>query len=290
MEKNEKSTFSKKATVDDIIAKKNKKKIIMLTCYDSSFAQIIEEAGIDVILVGDSLANVVLGMAKTKDITFEEMFNHTKAVASSVKNALVVADMPYVSYQRNRNKALYYAKKFLQEAGADAVKIEWFRYCPQVTRRLVKNKIPVMGHIGLTPQRVDELGGFRVQGKDAKTAFTLIREAKILQDLGIFSIVLECVPAQVAKIITESLKIPTIGIGAGVFCDGQILVLYDILGLYKNITPKFVRVYSDLYHKILEGLHKFSVDVENSKFPLDKESFHMREEEFKKLKKLLKDV
>ncbi|MCM8826220.1 MAG: 3-methyl-2-oxobutanoate hydroxymethyltransferase [Candidatus Omnitrophica bacterium] len=283
----EKESISSKITVKNIISKKNKEKITMLTCYDTSFAQIIDEAGVDIILVGDSMANVVLGMERTKDISFKEMFNHTQAVRRGVKRALVVADMPYVSYQKNKKKAIYFAKRFLEEAGADAVKIEWFDGCQEIGLQFAQNSIPFIGHIGLTPQTVDKLGGFRVQGRDYQRAHKLIEQAKLFQDWGSFSLVLECIPAQLAKLITDKLFIPTIGIGAGPYCDGQVLVLYDLLGLYRIFKPKFVRVYVDLSQVILDTVKKFVVDVREARFPLKEESFLMKEEELNKLKEVI---
>ncbi len=280
--------FSNKVTPLDIINKKGKDKITMLTCYDTSFASILDEAGVDIILVGDSLANVVLGMDTTKDISFREMFNHTRAVRKAVKRALVVADMPYKSYQINRRKALYYAEKFIKEAGADAVKLEWFFYCREITRLLVRHKISVMGHIGLTPQTADKLGGFLVQGKNAEKALMLIEEAKALEKAGVFSMVIECVPAKVSKVITETIKIPTIGIGAGSGCDGQVLVLYDLLGLYNKLSPRFVRKFVDLSSLINKAVREFISKVKKNQFPLPQESFSIKEEEFKNFLKLLK--
>lgn len=262
-----------KLNVNDIVSKKSRgEKITMLTCYDYSFAVILDEAGVDILLVGDSLANVVLGMKDTNKISFSEMLSHTKAVSAGVKSSLVVADMPYVSYQRNPARSLDYAKRFIR-AGADAVKVEWFDKCRYVANKLIKNKIPVMGHIGLTPQTVDLLGGFKVQGRDKEAAARLIEQAKLLQDCGIFSLVLECVPLELAKKITEQIKIPTIGIGAGKYCDGQVLVSYDLFGLYKRIRPKFVRAYCDLSQDIKNGILQFTKDVKGGLFPGDAESF-----------------
>ncbi|MCM8773937.1 MAG: 3-methyl-2-oxobutanoate hydroxymethyltransferase [Candidatus Omnitrophica bacterium] len=286
MEREKESIFSK-ITIKDILTKKHKEKITMLTCYDTSFAQIIDEAGVDIILVGDSMANVVLGIKRTKDISFKEMFNHTQAVRRGVKRALVVADMPYVSYQKNKKKAIYFAKKFLEEAGADAVKIEWFDGCQEIGLQFAQNRIPLMGHIGLTPQSVDKLGGFSVQGRDYQRAHELIEQAKLFQDWGSFSLVLECIPSQLSKLITDKLSIPTIGIGAGPSCDGQVIVLYDLLGLYRIFKPKFVRVYVDLSQIILDAVKKFILDVKEARFPLKEESFLMKEEELSKLKEII---
>ncbi len=284
------STFSKdsRIKVEDIIArKKNGEKITMLTCYDFSFANIIDSTGVDMVLVGDSLANVVLGMDKTKDISFSEMLNHTKAVSQGVRQAMVIADMPYVTYQKNRKKALYFAKKFIEEGGADGVKLEWFPFCPEVVEILIKNGVPVMGHIGLTPQTADKLGGYRVQGKDVERAYSLIKQAEVLAARGVFSIVIECVPSRLAGLITERLPIPTIGIGAGKLCDGQVLVLYDLLGIYPGKMPKFVRRYADLSIHSKRAVTSFISDVKNGKFPASDESFHMKDEEFEKLRRIV---
>ena len=261
-----------KVSIRDITKSKGRVKITMLTCYDYSFAKILDDSGIDIILVGDSLANVVLGMEETRKLSLVEMLNHTRAVAKGSKRALVVADMPYVAYQRNPKKCVDYASKFIN-CGSGAVKVEWFKDCPYVVKKLIKNKIPVMGHIGLTPQTAHLLGGYKVQGKDEQGALNLIKQAKILQDLGVFSLVLECIPYLLAKRITKSLKIPTIGIGAGKYCDGQVLVTYDLLGLYKEKKPKFVRVYKDLSQDIIKTTKLFIKDVKKGKFPTKAESF-----------------
>lgn len=268
-----------KITVSNICEKKNNEKISMLTCYDYSFAKILDEAGIDIVLVGDSLANVVLGMDETRKVSFTEMVNHTKAVAGAIERSLVVADMPYVSYQKDPSKCVYYAEKFIA-AGADAVKVEWFDKCEYVVEKLIGQKIPVMGHIGLTPQTAHLLGGYKVQGKDKTAALNLVKQAKILQELGVFSLVLECIPFQLAKFITGQLKIPTIGIGAGKYCDGQVLVLYDLLGLYKKVRPKFVRVYRDFFFETKNVTARFISDVRDGNFPNQDESFSMKKEEW----------
>jgi len=261
-----------KISVKDIRKRKGRAKIVMLTCYDYSFAKILDASGIDIILVGDSLANVVLGIKETRRLALSEMLNHTQAVARGSKRALVVADMPYVAYQRKPEKCVDYASKFISR-GAEAVKVEWFGDCQYVVKKLIKNKIPVMGHIGLTPQTAHLLGGYKVQGKDEQGALNLIKQAKLLQDLGVFSLVLECIPYLLAKRITKSLKIPTIGIGAGKYCDGQVLVSYDFLGLYKEKKPKFVRVYKDLSRDIAKATSHFINDVRRGKFPAKSESF-----------------
>ena len=267
----------KKIKIKDILKKKNKEKITVLTGYDYSFAKILDQAGIDIILVGDSMANVALGMKEIRNIPLAEMFNHTAAVARGVTHSLIVADMPYKAYQKDPAKCLYNAKKFIK-AGADAVKIEWFSKAEYVIKRLIKNKIPVMGHIGLTPQTAHLLGGYKVQGRDQARAEQLIEQAKTLQNLGVFSIVFECIPYQLSSRITKTLKIPTIGIGAGKYCDGQVLVLYDFLGLYKAKKLKFTRVYCDLSSQIQTATAKYIRDVRLGRFPSKKESFSLKRE------------
>ncbi|MCB9757235.1 MAG: 3-methyl-2-oxobutanoate hydroxymethyltransferase, partial [Candidatus Omnitrophica bacterium] len=214
-------------------------KLTMLTAYDFPMAALIDECGIDIVLVGDSLANVVLGLPSTKDVGISEMLHHAKAVRRAVKNALLLGDMPFSAYQVHPQNAVKNARRFILEAGCDAVKLEWFADCLAVTEKLVKNKIAVMGHVGLTPQTADQLGGFKVQGKDALSAKKIIEQAKNLESAGCFSLVLECVPDQLAAEITRILKIPTIGIGAGLHCDGQVLVTHDLLGMFSQFHPKF---------------------------------------------------
>lgn len=269
----------RRVTVPDILKRKGRRKLAMLTCYDFAFAQVLDSADLDMILVGDSMANVVLGMDETRTISFAEMLNHTQAVARAVKRALVIADMPYVSYQKNPAKCVDYAQKFIR-AGAQAVKIEWFDKCLEAAKKLIKRKIPVMGHIGLTPQTAHLLGGYKVQGRTKDAAAVLLAQAKSLQALGVFCIVLECVPAQVSRLITQTLKIPTIGIGAGKHCDGQVLVLYDMLGLYKRITPRFVRTYADLAGQARQAVMAYSAEVRSGDFPTAKESYFMEQDQW----------
>lgn len=266
----------------------------MLTCYDFSFSSLIDDTGLDIILVGDSLANVILGLDKTRTLSIKEMLNHTQAVAAGAKNSLVVTDMPYASYQKDPVKALYYTNKFLG-AGADAVKVEWFTKrggvdCAQVVKRLVKKDIAVMGHIGLTPQTAHLLGGYKVQGRDKKSALNLIRQAKALEDAGVFSIVLECIPKELAQLITQKVKVPTIGIGAGKYCDGQVLVLYDVLGLYSKIRPKFVKVYKDLGAQTKEAVKEFIAEVKSCGFPADEQSFSIKPDVWAELTRDLKNL
>jgi 3-methyl-2-oxobutanoate hydroxymethyltransferase len=273
-----------KITVKDILDKKQKhQKITMLTAYDFPLASLIDRAGIDIILVGDSVANVVLGLESTTQVGMTEMIHHSKAVVRGVKSALVVGDMPYESYQINPSESVKNARRFIDEAGCDAVKLEWFDKCLEVTEAIIKAGIGVMGHIGLTPQTADKLGGFKVQGKDAETANRLIQQAKDLERLGCFSIVLECVPDKIAEIITKKLSIPTIGIGAGVHCDGQVLVTHDLLSLFERFKPKFVKQYVNLSSEIQKAIKEYKNDVIEGKFPAREHSFTIKEEEFKKL-------
>ncbi|NQT95106.1 MAG: 3-methyl-2-oxobutanoate hydroxymethyltransferase [Candidatus Omnitrophica bacterium] len=273
-----------KVTIESLLDKKKARRpITMLTAYDFPSASIMDKAGLDIVLVGDSLANVVLGLESTRSVGTDEMLTFTKAVRRGVKEALVVGDMPYESYQVNIEDSLKNAKRFIDEAGCDAVKLEWFKEAPAVTKKLINEGIQVMGHIGLTPQTADKLGGFKVQGKDADTATKLIEEALLLEKLGVFSIVLECIPDTLAGIITEKLAIPTIGIGAGPGCDGQVLVLHDILGLSGEFRPKFVKQYTDLSGQMRKAIEQYKSEVESRLFPAKEHSYTMEEEEAKKL-------
>ena len=273
----------KKITVQEILSLKGRRKITMLTAYDYPLASLVDEAGIDMILVGDSLANVVLGLDSTTEVGMQEMLHHAKAVTRAVKHALVVGDMPYDSYQVNPEESVKNAQRFIDEAKCYAVKLEWFDKCLEVTERIIKAGIPVMGHIGLTPQTADKLGGFKVQGKDAEAAQRLIEQAIALEKKGCFSLVLECVPDKIAEIITKKIKIPTIGIGAGRYCDGQVLVIHDMLGLFQRYTPKFVKKYINLSPMIAQAIEEYKNEVMQSKFPDAEHSFTIKEEEFKKL-------
>jgi len=273
----------KKVTVADILAMKGKRKITMLTAYDYPMAALEDKAGIDMILVGDSLANVVLGLKSTTEVGMAEMLHHAKAVTRAVSRAIVVGDMPYDSYQVNPEDCVKNARRFIDEAKCDCVKLEWFDRCLEVTEKIIKAGIPVVGHIGLTPQTADKLGGFKVQGKDAEAAKRLIQQAEELTKLGCFAIVLECVPDKIAQMITEKIKIPTIGIGAGKYTDGQVLVIHDALGLFDRYTPKFVKKYINLSPMILSALEEYKNDVVEGRFPAPEHSFSIKEEELKKL-------
>ncbi|OPX84461.1 MAG: 3-methyl-2-oxobutanoate hydroxymethyltransferase [Pelotomaculum sp. PtaB.Bin104] len=275
---------SDKITTTTIKQKKvDGKPITMLTAYDYPMAKIVDESGIDMILVGDSLGNVVLGYESTIPVTMEDMIHHTKAVCRGVSRAMVVADMPFLSCHISKEEAVRNAGRLLQEAGAQAVKLEGGREVAKAVRKIVQAGIPVMGHLGLTPQSIHQLGGFKVQGKDERVAKKLIDDAKALEEAGVFSITLELVPTPLAKLITESSSVPIIGIGAGPYCDGQVLVLHDILGLYPRFTPKFVKQYANLHDQMAMALTKYKEEVEARTFPDEEHCFGMSEEVLEKL-------
>lgn len=248
-------------------------KITMVTAYDYPTALLVERAGLEMILVGDSLAMVVLGLKDTIPVTTEEMLHHTKMVTRAVENTFVVADLPFMSYNISREEAIRNAGRFVKEGGAEAVKLEGGENMAPVVAEIVKAGISVMAHIGLTPQTATQLGGFRVQGKNAAAAEQLIRDAEALAAAGAFSIVLECVPASLGKEITSRLPIPTIGIGAGPDCDGQVLVFHDLVGLFERFTPKFVKQYADLKKEILAALTAYREDVKTGRFPAEEHCF-----------------
>ena len=271
-------------TAADILNKKRSgQKMTMLTAYDHPTAMLLDQSGIDVILVGDSLANVVLGLESTTQVGMIEMLHHCKAVSRAVKKALVLGDMPFEAYQIDPQKSVANATLFIQEAGCGAVKLEWFDACAEVAASIVKAGIPVMGHVGLTPQTVTSREGMKVQGKDAIAAKRIIAQAQSLQDAGCFAIVLECVPLELAAIITEKLSIPTFGIGAGKYCDGQVLVSHDVLGLSLKFSPKFSKKYVDLAPLMRDAFRTFKEEVVSGSFPDDAHSFHMPPEELKNL-------
>jgi len=265
--------MSRKSVNDIRSRKKQGQKITMLTAYDYPLASLVDEAGIDIILVGDSLANVVLGLDSTTEIGMAEMIHHCKAVNRATKRALLVGDMPFESYQKDTGLAVENARRFIDEAGCNAIKLEWFDQCLEVAEQIVKAGIAVMGHVGLTPQTAEQLGGFKVQGKDADSARKIIDRAKALEERGCFSIVLECIPKQIAQIITKELNIPTIGIGAGVNCDGQVLVTHDLLGLVSRHKPKFIKNYVNLNEGILTGIKEFKKEVDEGRFPGPEHSY-----------------
>lgn len=263
-----------KITIDALQKKKAKKeKITMLTAYDYCFAHILDESGIDAILVGDSVAMVVQGLENTLPVTMDEMVYHVKMVSRAAKRALVIADMPYLSYQVSREDAVRNAGRFIKEAGAQAVKIEGGREVADKIEAMTMAEIPVIGHIGLTPQAILRMGGFKVQGKTEEAQKILLEDAQILQKAGVIALILEAIPAELGKKITESLQIPTIGIGAGPECDGQVLVIHDVLGLFERFVPKFVKRYANLKEEILKAVRTFKVEVEKGIFPGKEHSF-----------------
>ena len=275
----------KKVTIPDLQNKKREgKKITMLTAYDYPMARLVDDAGIDMVLVGDSLGMVVLGYESTVPVTMDEMIHHSKAVRRGTKYAFLVGDMPFMSYQVSKEEAVRNAGRFMKEAGCDAVKLEGADEVLDATIAIINAGIPVLGHIGLTPQTISKLGGFKIQGKTAKAAKNFIEQALKLERAGCFGIVLECVPDLVAKLITEKLSIPTISCGGGVYCDGQVLVTNDMVGLFDRFVPKFVKQYIKLSPLILDAFKKYKDDVERKVFPDKEHSFTIKEEELKKIK------
>jgi 3-methyl-2-oxobutanoate hydroxymethyltransferase len=255
-----------------------KRKIVCLTAYDYPTARLVDDAGVDVVLVGDSLGMVVLGYENTLPLTMEEMLHHTRAVRRGVRKALLVADMPYGSFHVDKSEAVRNAVRFVKEAGAEAVKIEGGERRMDLIAQLVEAEISVMGHIGLTPQSMHAFGGFRVQGKSVEAAEQLLRDARAVEAAGAFSVVVESVPRELAARITSELRIPTIGIGAGPECDGQILVLHDMIGLSVGHTPKFARRYASVGEAIHNAVGAYADDVREGRFPADEESYHLSSE------------
>ncbi|HHU69381.1 MAG TPA: 3-methyl-2-oxobutanoate hydroxymethyltransferase [Thermoanaerobacterales bacterium] len=259
-------------------AKINNEKLSMVTAYDYSMAKLVDEGGIDGILVGDSLGMVTLGYENTLAVTIDDMIHHTKAVSRGANNALVVADMPFLSYHISIEESIKNAGRLIKEGDAHAVKLEGGRDVIDKVEGIVKAQIPVMGHIGLTPQSINMFGGFKVQGKTIEQIQNLIDDAKCLEEAGVFAIVLECIPEKISKIITESVSIPTIGIGAGKYCNGQILVINDMLGMYSDFTPKFVKQYKNLKEDINEAINNYIKDIKTGAFPEEKHSFKIDEQ------------
>lgn len=254
-------------------SKEQNGKIAMITAYDYSMAKLADSCDIDGILVGDSLGMVCLGYKDTLSVTMEDMVHHTKAVSRGVQNALLIADMPFMSYHASLYDAVKNAGRLVQEANAEAVKLEGGASVVRQVRSIVKAQIPVMGHLGLTPQSVNMFGGFKVQGRQLEAARQIIDDAKRLEDAGAFSITLECVPAALSQKITEAVSIPTIGIGAGLHCDGQVLVYHDVLGMFSDFRPKFVKVYKNAGETIKEGIKMYVDEVRNGSFPGNEHSF-----------------
>lgn len=267
----------KSLSVPLIKEKKGKEKIVMVTAYDYPSAKICDEAGVDIVLVGDSLGMVVQGNEDTLSVTLSEMLYHTKMVSKGVKRALVVSDMPFLSYHTGIKDAIRNCGRCIKEGKAQAVKIEGGKKRSELIKRLVESEIPVMGHIGLTPQSIHKLGGFKVQGKDKTSIDKLIEDAGYLEEANVFSIVLECMPSEIAQIITKSVKVPTIGIGAGPHCDGQVLVFHDLLGFSDTPLPRYVKKYKNLREEIFSGISSFASDVKNGTFPTEENAYHLEQ-------------
>ena len=256
-----------------IMMKKTREKITVLTASDYLVAKYLDQVGVDVILVGDSLGNVVHGYETTLPVTIDDMIYHAKAVKRAVKNALIVVDMPFMSFQTSIDDAVRNAGRIMKEVGVGAVKLEGGEYIADIVKHLVKIGIPVMGHLGLTPQAINKFGTYEVRAQDKHEADELLRDAVVLEKAGVFAIVLEKIPAKLAKKVTESVSVPTIGIGAGLHCDGQVLVVYDMLGLTEEFKPRFVRRYSELAEIMRTAFRAYIDDVKAGRFPLDKESY-----------------
>lgn len=261
-------------TVPDLYRyKREQKKVIVVTAYDALFARIVEQAGLDVILVGDSLGIVVQGKANTLSVTMDDMLYHTRLVAGAAQKSLIIGDMPFMSYQAGKEEAVRNAGRFLQ-AGAHAVKLEGGAVMVDRIQAMTQVGIPVIGHLGMTPQSVNQYGGYKVQGKGSDRAQVLLDDSKAIEEAGAVAVVLEAIPAKLAQAITAQLSIPTIGIGAGLHCDGQVLVLYDLLGMFDEFVPKFVKPYAHLKADALQALRHYKEEVEQGKFPSDAESYH----------------
>ncbi|MFX1237756.1 MAG: 3-methyl-2-oxobutanoate hydroxymethyltransferase [Promethearchaeota archaeon] len=280
-----------KITAKKLIEKKhNGEKIVTITSYDYSFAKIVDSIGFDLILVGDSLSMVMLGYKNTLSVTMDEMIHHTKAVARGVSNALVVGDMPFLSYKITSKDAVYNAGRFIQEGGAEAVKVEGgTEICP-IIKAIIDADIQVMGHVGLTPQAIYKFGGFLVQGKTMDAAKKIIMDAINLQKAGVFSIVLESIPWQIAKIITDTVQIPTIGIGAGPYCDGQILVVHDMLDIFTDFKPKFLKYFGNVGDEIRKALKSYQKEVIEDLYPDNEHSYDYPMDDLKEINEWLENV
>jgi 3-methyl-2-oxobutanoate hydroxymethyltransferase len=277
--------MTEKITISRLLQiKRQGEKSAMLTAYDYPMGRLLDEAGIDIILVGDSLGMVVLGYESTTPVTMDEMLHHAKAVRRGVQRALLVGDMPFMSFRGSLTETVKNACRFVQEAGCDAVKVEWKPGIEDVVRAILDAGIPVMGHVGLTPQTAQAEGGFKVRARDAESATRVIGQAIALQEVGCFALVLECIPEMVAAQITRRLAVPTIGIGAGAECDGQVLVTHDLLGLFERFTPKFVKRYADLGSIIRQAAAAYVSDVREGRFPTREHAFAMKPEELERLR------
>ena len=278
-----------KVTVLDVQqAKKEGRKLVMCTAYDYPFGLMADEAGMDMVLVGDSLGMVVMGLEGTVEVTMEHMIHHIKAVVRGCKGPLIVGDMPFMSYNTSVREAIQNAGRLMKEGGCEAIKLEGGVDFALTIQAIVKAGIPVQGHIGLTPQTASALGGFKVQGRDALAAKRIVEDAKALEDAGVFSMILEAVPAPLGQLVAEAVKVPVIGIGAGPDVDGQVLVTYDMIGLFEKFVPKFVKQYTQIRKTILEALKEYKEDVVAVTFPGPEHSFKMPDETLEQLKKLVK--
>lgn len=279
---------SKKVTVLDVQQAKNEgRKLVMLTAYDYPFGLLADEAGADIVLVGDSLGMVVMGLEGTVEVNMDHMIHHTKAVVRGCKGPLIVGDMPFMSYNTSIRDAIVNAGRLMKEGGCDAIKLEGGVHFAPTIAAIVKAGIPVQGHIGLTPQTASALGGFKMQGRDAMAAKGIIDDAKAIEDAGVFSIILEAVPAPLGKLVAEAVKVPVIGIGAGPDVDGQVLVTHDMIGLFDKFVPKFVKQYTQIRKIILEAMQQYQADVRAAAFPGPEHSFKMPDEALQQLKKLI---
>ncbi len=279
----------KKVTILDIQqAKEEGRKLVMVTAYDYPFGLLATEAGVDIVLVGDSVGMVVMGLEGTVEVTMEHMIHHIKAVVRGCKGPLVVGDMPFMSYNTSIREAIHNAGRLMKEGGCDVVKLEGGVDFAATIEAIVKAGISVQGHIGLTPQTAGALGGFKMQGRDAMAAKRIVDDAKALENAGVFSIILEAVPAPLGKLVTEAVKVPVIGIGAGPDVDGQVLVTHDMIGLFDKFIPKFVKQYTQIRPTILDALNRFKEDVQSVTFPGPEHSFKMPDEALEQLKKLIK--
>lgn len=279
----------KKVTIQDVKqAKKESRKLTMVTAYDYPFGLMADEAGVDIVLVGDSLGMVVMGLDGTVEVTMEHMIHHIKAVVRGCKNALVVGDMPFMSYNTSIREAIVNAGRLMKEGGCDVVKLEGGVDFAPTVKAIVKAGIPVQGHIGLTPQTASALGGFKMQGKDAQAAKRIVDDAKALEDAGVFSMILEAVPAPLGEIVAQAVNIPVIGIGAGSRVDGQVLVTHDMIGLFDKFVPKFVKQYTKIRPIIIDAMKAYKKEVLEEVFPAEEHSFNMPEETLEELKTSLK--
>jgi 3-methyl-2-oxobutanoate hydroxymethyltransferase len=278
----------KKVTVLDVQqAKENGRKLVMITAYDYPLGLLAAEAQVDIVLVGDSLGMVVMGLEGTVEVTMEHMIHHTKAVARGCKGPLIVGDMPFMSYNTSIREAIHNAGRLLKEGNCEVIKLEGGADFALTVESIVKAGIPVMGHIGLTPQTASALGGFKIQGRDASAAKQIIDDAKALEDAGVFSIILEAVPAPLGKLVAETVSVPVIGIGAGPDVDGQVLVIHDVVGLFDRFVPKFVKQYTNVRKIMLEALNTYRQEVADSSFPGPEHSFKMPDEALAQLKKMI---